>query len=218
MSQLFNISSPIAKATAAAPSYTEGNAEGLSQDLSGNLRVAVGSVSANFDAQATAAAPSYTEATANPLSQNLTGDLRTVSKIASGQTLATVTTVGAVTGITNALPAGTNLLGKVGIDQTTNGTTNGVSITGNSFVNITTAATTVVKSGAGVLHSLSINSLGTVASVTTVYDNTAASGTKIATIDSLNLRGTVLYDVSFSTGLTIVTTGTIAPDITVSYR
>lgn len=32
--------------------------------------------------------------------------------IAAGSTLATVTTVGAVTGITNALPAGTNLLGK----------------------------------------------------------------------------------------------------------
>lgn len=37
-------------------------------------------------------------------------------------------TLTAVTAITNALPAGTNLLGKVGIDQTTVGTTNGVSI------------------------------------------------------------------------------------------
>lgn len=93
-----------------------------------------------------------------------------------------------------------------------------VTLAGYSFNNITTAATTVVKSGAGVVHTLTINSLGTVASVTTIYDNTAASGTKIATIDSLNLRGTVLYDVAFSVGLTIVTTGTIAPDITVAYR
>lgn len=38
-----------------------------------------------------------------------------------------IATVGAVTAITNALPAGTNLLGKVGIDQTTPGTTNAVS-------------------------------------------------------------------------------------------
>lgn len=37
-------------------------------------------------------------------------------------------TISAVTGITNALPAGTNLIGKVGIDQTTPGTTNKVSI------------------------------------------------------------------------------------------
>lgn len=48
--------------------------------------------------------------------------------IAAAQTLATVTTVGAVTAITNALPAGAALLGKVGLDQTTPGTTNGVSI------------------------------------------------------------------------------------------
>lgn len=37
-------------------------------------------------------------------------------------------TVGAVTAITNALPAGTAILGKIGIDQTTPGTTNGVQI------------------------------------------------------------------------------------------
>lgn len=58
--------------------------------------------------------------------------------LSAAQTLATVTTVGAVTGITNALPAGTNLMGKVGIDQTTPGTTNAIAnvpstITGWSF-------------------------------------------------------------------------------------
>lgn len=89
---------------------------------------------------------------------------------------------------------------------------------GFSFANITTATTTAVKSGAGVLHTISINALGTVASTTTVYDNTAGSGTKIATINTLAGQETYLYDVAFSTGLTIVTTGTVAPDITVSYR
>jgi len=84
--------------------------------------------------------------------------------------------------------------------------------------NITTATTTVVKSGAGVLHLVNVNTKGTVASTVTVYDNTAASGTKLATIDSLNLSGPFQYDVSFVTGLTVVTTGTAAPDITVSYR
>jgi hypothetical protein len=43
-------------------------------------------------------------------------------------TVTTVSTVTAVTAISNALPAGTNLLGKVGIDQTTPGTTNGVQV------------------------------------------------------------------------------------------
>lgn len=89
---------------------------------------------------------------------------------------------------------------------------------GWSFQNITTSTTTTVKSGAGVLHLVNVNALGTVASTTTVYDNTAGSGTKIATINSLTLSGPFQYDIAFSTGLTLVTTGTQAPDITVSYR
>lgn len=89
---------------------------------------------------------------------------------------------------------------------------------GNSFLNITTSTTSAVKSGAGVLHTVCVNSLGTVASTAVVYDNTAASGTKIATLNTLALLGCQTYDVAFSTGLTIVSTGTIAPDITVSYR
>lgn len=52
-------------------------------------------------------------------------------------TVTTVTTVSAVTAITNALPAGTNLLGKVGIDQTTPGTTNLVYIKGTDGSSIT---------------------------------------------------------------------------------
>jgi hypothetical protein len=40
-----------------------------------------------------------------------------------------INTVSAVTAISNALPAGTNLLGKVGIDQTTPGTTNLIALT-----------------------------------------------------------------------------------------
>lgn len=50
---------------------------------------------------------------------------------ATGTNLHTVVdsgTITAVTAITSALPAGTNLLGKVGIDQTTVGTTNAISI------------------------------------------------------------------------------------------
>lgn len=88
----------------------------------------------------------------------------------------------------------------------------------NSFSNITTATTTTVKSGSGTLRSVTINSLGTVASTVTIYDNTAGSGTKVGTIDSLTLKGTFTFDTAFSTGLTIVSTGTLAPDITVSWR
>lgn len=90
--------------------------------------------------------------------------------------------------------------------------------TGYSFAHISTATTTTVKSGAGVLHTLTVNNLGTVASVTAVYDNIAGSGTVIAVINTLAGQESYLYDVAFATGLTIVTTGTVAPDITVSYR
>lgn len=64
----------------------------------------------------------------------------------------TIATVGAVTNITNPLPAGTAILGKVGIDQTTPGTTNGVqvnaalpagsAIIGNVRIDQTTPGTT----------------------------------------------------------------------------
>lgn len=88
----------------------------------------------------------------------------------------------------------------------------------NSFANITTATTTTVKGAAGSLHAITVNSKGTVASTITIYDNTSGTGTKIGTIDSLNLSGTFTFDVSFATGLTLVTTGTVAPDVTVSYK
>lgn len=89
---------------------------------------------------------------------------------------------------------------------------------GNSLCHIGTATTTTCKSGAGVLHTLSVNNLGTVASLTTVYDNTAGSGTVIASINTLAGQTSYLYDIAFGTGLTIVTTGTVAPDVTISYR
>lgn len=58
--------------------------------------------------------------------------------IAAAQTLATVT---AVTAITNALPVGTNVIGKVSIDQTTPGTTNNVAVTPPTLTKATQGAT-----------------------------------------------------------------------------
>lgn len=85
-----------------------------------------------------------------------------------------------------------------------------------SFVNITTATTTVVKSGAGVFKGIAINSIGTTVTIT-IYDNTAASGTKIATISGVLPLQRINFGVKFSTGLTIVTTGVAAADMTVMY-
>lgn len=89
---------------------------------------------------------------------------------------------------------------------------------GFTYTHISTATTTTVKTGAGVVHTITVNNLGTVASTTTVYDNTAGSGTVIAIINTLAGQISYIYDVAFNTGLTLVTTGTVAPDITVSYR
>lgn len=61
--------------------------------------------------------------------------------------------------------------------------------------------------------------------VTTFLDTGAAntagtppSGNPIAVINSASAPGTLLYDVAFSNGLVIVTTGTTAGDITISYK
>ena len=90
-----------------------------------------------------------------------------------------------------------------------------------SYLNIVLAAptTTTVKSGKGVLHSICVNTEA--AGTITIYDNTAASGTKIGTITGIAVTSTgpgcQIYDVQFWTGLTIVT-ATAAMDITVAYR
>lgn len=83
----------------------------------------------------------------------------------------------------------------------------------HNYSNITTGTTTTVKSGSGVLKRITINT--TAAGAITVYDNTAGSGTKIATFPSSAVVGTYEFGVKFSTGLTIVTAA--ASDITVAY-
>ena len=89
---------------------------------------------------------------------------------------------------------------------------------GNSFANIATNTTTLVQSGAGTLHTVTINTAGTGISVTTIYNSLTASGAKIATINTAAVTGTLTLDVATTIGITIVTTGTASPDITVSYR
>lgn len=79
---------------------------------------------------------------------------------------------------------------------------------------ISTATTTTVKSGHGVLHSISITE--TAAATITVYDNTAGSGTVLAVFKASVAEQTFVLDVAFNTGLTIVTAG--ASKLTVAYR
>lgn len=93
-----------------------------------------------------------------------------------------------------------------------------VELGGMLFNNIKTGATTTVKSGAGTLHCINVNT--EVASATiSVFDNTAGSGTTIAKLTfplAIANPAQLCYDLHFSTGLTIITSG--ATDITVTYR
>lgn len=94
---------------------------------------------------------------------------------------------------------------------------------GWNYSNITTQTTTVVKSGAGFLGGITFNK-PQAAGVVTIYDNTAASGTVIATI---TFPATLLSDVTqwgvlgtggikCQNGITVVTSGA-TQDITVLY-
>lgn len=98
---------------------------------------------------------------------------------------------------------------------------------GATTTNITTNTTTVVKSGAGVLRSITINNPAdmTVTKLTmTIYNNTAASGTKIrtlvvpisATAQPIQFIG---LNEAFSIGLTVVTAGpTVPADVTINWE
>lgn len=90
-----------------------------------------------------------------------------------------------------------------------------VSPGGFTYTHITTDATTVVKSGAGSLHTICVNTVGAGATIT-VDDAISATTPTIAVLSGATL-GCYTYDVAFSVGLTIVTAVT-APDITVSWR
>jgi hypothetical protein len=86
-----------------------------------------------------------------------------------------------------------------------------------NYSNLTANGTTTIKSGPGLLHTITINTKGASSNTATVYDNTSGSGTKIATIDTTAQVQTLLFDIAFTTGLTIVVASGTAGDLTVTY-
>lgn len=93
-----------------------------------------------------------------------------------------------------------------------------VEMNGLNYTNIAGATTTVIKSGAGILGKIIINKPLSL-SVTTVYDNTAGSGSKIGTIANpltlLQQQSCLDIGVAFNNGLTITTSAN--DDITVGW-
>lgn len=193
--------------TTVAPSYTTAQTSPLSLTTTGGLRIA----SASATGSAVPANASYTGIL--DASGNLTG-AKTVT--ASLNTTAGVMAAGLVALVDDTSPVAVteNQFGPVRMSTDKSLLTT----IQNSYAHISTSTTTTVKSGAGTLKAIIVNTLGTVASTTTIYDNTAGSGTVIGVINTLALGGTFTFDVQFTTGLTIVTTGTAAPDLTVSYK
>lgn len=95
---------------------------------------------------------------------------------------------------------------------------------GASFLNIAAGqATTVVKSGAGTLYALVLNSAATATNTTIMYDNTAGSGTAIGrpAVTTATVPTTLTFGaagLAFATGLTIVTATANGGDMTVIYK
>jgi hypothetical protein len=68
---------------------------------------------------------------------------------------------------------------------------------------ISTATTTTCKSGSGVLGRIVVQG-GTTGTII-IYDNTAGSGTIIASFDTTNALASYVFNASFATGCTVVT-------------
>lgn len=88
----------------------------------------------------------------------------------------------------------------------------------SSYVHLSANGTTTVKSGAGVLRRVVINTRGGITNALTIYDNTTATGAVIAVIDTSAAGGSFGYELNFTTGLTVVLAGGVAADITIIYE
>lgn len=89
----------------------------------------------------------------------------------------------------------------------------------SSYLHLNANGTTTVKSGAGVLRRIVINTKGSTANTLTIYDNTAATGAVIGVVDTVNAAGGAFdYELDFTTGLTVVLAGGTAADITIIYE
>ena len=86
---------------------------------------------------------------------------------------------------------------------------------GYAYNNITTSAQTAVKSGAGILGLVAINT--TLVSAVRGYDNTVSGGSTLFTIAASTAPTSIRYEARFATGL-VVSSGAAADNITIMYN
>jgi len=168
------------------------------------------SVTANTQGTATAAAPSYSEGTNNNLSMNLAGSLRVLDSAV-------------LAAVQASIPAGTNIIGKVGIDQTTDITTNGVEIapTAATAAGLSPIASTVsesshvLKASPGNLYgAYATNQTATAGFLVILNATSAPVDGAITPLDCIPLPGNSSASISripgppriYSTGITAVVT------------
>ena len=174
----------------------DGEVKIVGQDATGNT---VNYVSA--DANGNLSVKDYSDGPVAP------GTAATTSSLAGGQ----FNTIPSVLTNTQQIALQVNLNGALDVSMR------------NKYLNVVGNRTDVVKSGPGVLQAIMINN-STTGGVLTIYDDTAASGTKIATITlptgGVNPVPTAISNlgIEFETGLTVVTTGSIANDFTMIYQ
>jgi hypothetical protein len=82
-------------------------------------------------------------------------------------------------------------------------------------VNITTAATTLIKTGRGTIGRVIVNTAGAGSSIA-IYDGLTAAGTLIATVSSA-AQTSLTFGAAVSTGLCVVTSGGTPANITILY-
>lgn len=86
-----------------------------------------------------------------------------------------------------------------------------------SFFVTSTSSSATVKSGPGLIHTMTL-AAGSDAATAIVYDNTAASGTVLWKLSSVaNDSETARLDIPFSTGCHVALTGT-DPQFSIAYR
>ncbi len=86
---------------------------------------------------------------------------------------------------------------------------------GYTYLNVTTSAQNLVKTGAGLLGRVAINS--TLVSAVRGYDNTVSGGNTLFTIPAATTATSIAYEVRFGTGL-VVSSGAGADNITIMFN
>lgn len=164
--------------------------------------------------------------------EKFTGGPATVSVIVQGCMVGgTCKTIDSYTTVANSVRSITGLYTSITVTASWTGGTSPTAVinfyaSANSaptlfsyqYVNITTLTSTVVKASPGFFHAFIVSTKGATANTATVFDNTTCTGTKIATIDTTVAGTTYIYDVTFNTGLCVLTATGTAGDFTVSFN